>query len=110
MISEFSERLAARAKLVAEEARKRWPGMGGWVAKDPKTASHWSVGYLRDTPHGPERVTMGSGNSPEEALDSADRRLARLRDAESKPHLKGPPKAPREGRPYPIAGDLFDDA
>lgn len=100
------------AKLLAEpwkeRAFRRWPGLGAWVDYD-FVSGVWSCGIHRTSAHGAERVQLGRGLTPEAAFAAADKREERLRDAESKPHVKGPPKVPREGWPYRIAGDLFDD-
>lgn len=87
------------------EARRRWPGLGAWVSYDPlKEPAGWAVGVHESTPHGAERLTLGRGGTPDRAFMAADRTEARWRLPDI--HTS---KTRREGYPYEIAGDLFDE-
>ena len=81
------------------EARRRWPGQGAWV----KQEGEWcSVGVLRDGSPTAQRFQMGRAGSWDGAFRMADK----VFQNETLPRIR---TTPREGGPWPIAGDLFEE-
>ena len=86
-------------------ARKQWPGLGAFADTSPVDVNWRRVGYLLATPHGGDKQVVGSGHSWDVAVEMAKRAVDRWNKTSSTKK-----KAPPEGVPHPIAGDLFDEA
>ncbi len=82
------------------QLRERFPGVAFFSAYDGNAFCR--IGYR---PSQSEEVTLGRGATWDRALDNAVRKMARapLRCIGRKR------RGPREGRPFAIAADLFDE-